>query len=102
MHDETWYNYQAMKKNVNNDISETTVMQSLTDGEEYEKDDFDTDEYDFEDDLNETSVLERLTDPDLDEKISKEDRNPQKNYAYREVLGFLRDLAVSMAVILVI
>ena len=52
MHDETWYNYQAMKKNVNNDISETTVMQSLTDGEEYEKDDFDTDEYDFEDDLN--------------------------------------------------
>ena len=102
MHDETWYTYQAMKKNVNNDISETTVMQSLTDGEEYEKDDFDTDEYDFEDDLNETSVLERLTDPDLDEKISKEDRNPQKNSAYREVLGFLRDLAVSMAVILVI
>ena len=79
-------------------------MQTLTDADEYDSGDFDSEEYDYEDDLdlNETSVLERLTDPDLDEKIVKKERKPQKNSAFREVLSFLRDLAVSMAVILLI
>ena len=85
----------------NNDINETQVMQTLTDADEYE-DAYDTQEYDFEDDLNETSVLERLTDPDLDEKVRKNDKKPQKTSAFKEVLGFLKDLAISMAVILLI
>lgn len=88
----------------NTEISETQVMQTLTDADEYDSGGFDSEEYDYEDDLdlNETSVLERLTDPDLDEKIVKKERKPQKNSAFREVLSFLRDLAVSMAVILLI
>ena len=41
----------------NNDFSETQVMQTLTDADDYDQDLFDTQDYDFEDDLNETSVL---------------------------------------------
>ena len=86
----------------NNDFSETQVMQTLTDADDYDQDLFDTQDYDFEDDLNETSVLERLTDPDLDEKVKNKERKPQKTSAFKEVLGFLKDLAISMAVILLI
>lgn len=81
------------------DMDETQVMQVLTDGEEY-SDDENTDDYLY-DELSETTVIQQLTDPDYEEK-KKPVKKPKKSSAMREVLSFLRDLAVSMAVILVI
>lgn len=79
------------------DIEETQVMQVLTDGDEYS----DTDDYLY-DELNETTVIQQLTDPDYEEKKKKPKKKPQKSSAMKEVISFLRDLAVSMAVILVL
>ena len=83
------------------EINETQVLQQLTDMND---DEYDTGEYDeFPDDMNETSVMEQLTDPDYDDK--KKERKPEKptgNSALREVLSFLKDLAISMAIILLL
>lgn len=88
------------------EMSETQVLQQLTDLDD-ETGEMDTHDYDFSDeDFNETSVMEQLTDPDYEEKKntrkSKKEKKPEKNPALREVLSFLKDLAISMAVILVL
>ncbi|MGM9942271.1 MAG: signal peptidase I [Bulleidia sp.] len=86
-----------------NDMTETQVMQTLTDPEEENRTYDDEDEYDLYDELNETSVMETLTDPDIEETRKKRNqKKPEKSSAVKEVLSFLKDLAVSMAVILVI
>lgn len=87
------------------EFSETQVLQQLTDMDD-DTGELDTHDYDFSDeDFNETSVMEQLTDPDYDENKSKRkqpEKKPKKSQAVREVLSFLKDLAISMAVILVL
>lgn len=84
------------------DITETQVLQTLTDPEE-ENRIYEEDDYDLYDELNETSVMESLTDPDIEEtRKNRKKKKTEKSSALREVLSFLKDLAVSMAVILII
>ena len=46
----------------NTEISETRVMQTLTDADEYDSGDFDSEEYDYEDDLDKTLSLDEQHD----------------------------------------
>ena len=88
-------------------LTETQVIEKLTDPDDFEERKQDREDVSH---FSETQVIERLTDPDpVHEPVKKDDdirpsRQDQtrKSSAGSEVLAFVRDLIICMAIVLVI
>lgn len=89
-------------------LTETQVIEKLTDPDDFEERKQDREDVSH---FSETQVIERLTDPDpvhepikrdKDDEQGSDENEKAKNSAGGEVLSFIRDLIICMAIVLVI
>lgn len=93
------------KEKKDENLTETQVIEKLTDPDDFEERKQNREDVSH---FSETQVIERLTDPDpVQEPVKKDEEdqesdNQSKASAGGEVLSFVRDLIVCMAIVLVI